>query len=75
MAFSSKVDNIVDVIFSKQLVSEFSVSDITFYEEATLIVDIILNRSQVSGISQCIKNDNFDIFIFIFFVVMLLDIV
>lgn len=73
MAFGCEVYNIVDIVLCKQLVGQLTVADVAFHEKATLVVDIILNGSQIAGIGECIKNDDLDVSIFVFLVQKVLD--
>ena len=59
MAFSGKVNYTVEFIISKEAFYQFTVAYITPYEETALIVYVIGNSSQISGIRQCIQYDNF----------------
>ena len=43
MTLRSEVDHIVDVVLRKEFVCQFAVSDVAFDEEATLVVDVVLD--------------------------------
>ena len=73
MAFGCKIHNIVDVVLGKQFVGELSVSYVAAYEEATLVVDVVLYGAEVSCVSQKIEYNNLYILVFVFFVKQVLD--
>lgn len=49
MALCGKVDDIVNVVLSKELVSKLAVADVSLYKEATLVVNVILNGTEVAA--------------------------
>ena len=73
MAFCGKVYDIVDVVFGKQSVSEFSVPYVSADEEATLVVDVVFNCAEVSGVGQKVEHNDFDVLIFVLSVKQVLD--
>src|SRR5574344_2127837 len=68
MALGSKIHNIVDVVCSKQFVGKFPVPDVTMNKETAFIINIILDSSEITSISQSIEDDDFNVFILILFI-------
>ena len=52
MTFGCKVYNIVYIVFSKELICEFAVSDVAFYKKATLVIDIVFYSTKISSIGN-----------------------
>ena len=65
MTFCSKVYEIVNVIFSKELINKLTVTDVTLYKDATLVINIILDSTEVTSIGKCIEDNNLNFFIYI----------
>ena len=63
MTFCSKVYEIVNVIFSKEFVGKFTITNITLYKDATLVINIILDSTEVTSIGKRIEDNNLNIFI------------
>ena len=75
MALCSEIDKIVDVVFCKQTVNEFTVTDVSLHEEAPLIVNIVFDGSEVACIGEGIEDDYLDVVIQIFLMKQVLDVV
>ena len=57
MTLGSEVHHVVDVVLRKQFISQLAVADISLDKEATLVVDVVLDGTKVSGIGQCVEDD------------------
>ena len=66
MTFCSKVDHIIDVVFGKQFVSQFAVTNISLDEKATLVVDIVLDGAKIPCVGERVEDNDFDVFVLIF---------
>ena len=75
MALCGEIDKIVDVVFRKQTVNEFTVTDVSLHEEAPLIVNIVFDGSEVACIGEGIEDDYLDVVIQIFLMKQVLDVV
>ena len=73
MTLSCKVNNIINIVLSKQFIRQLAVAYITLYKEATLVVDVVLDGTKVSGIGQCVEDNHLDVFVHILFVEQILD--
>ena len=56
MAFSSKIHYIVKLVLTKKAVGQFTIANVTFHKKATFVINVVGNRSKISGISQCIEH-------------------
>ena len=73
MALSGEVHHKVDVVVGKQALGELPVADVTFHEDAPLVVDVVLDRAEIAGIGERVEHDQPDILIFVLFVKQVLD--
>ena len=64
MAFSSKIHYIVKLVLTKKAVGQFTIANVTFHKKATFVINVVGNRSKISGISQCIEHYHLDITVF-----------
>ena len=64
MALGSEIHDIIKLILAKQTVSQLTVTNITFKKNATVIIYIICNSSQITGIRQRIEYYHTDIIVF-----------
>lgn len=64
MAFGSKVDDVIRVIFGDQVSDKSLIADITLDEDMAGIVLDIFQVFQVAGIGQLIQVDQADILVF-----------
>ena len=56
MAFSSKIHYIVKLVLTKKAVGQFTITNVTFHKKAPFVINVVGNRSKISGISQCIEH-------------------
>ena len=68
MTFSSEVHQIVNVVFRKKAIGKLAVTNVTLDKNATLVVDIIFQRSKVSGIGERIEHHHAHVIVFILFI-------
>ena len=73
MTFCCKIHYVVNVVLGKELVGKSTVADVTTHEEATLVVDIVLDGSEIAGIRQQVENNYLYILILILSVKEILD--
>ena len=73
MALCREVDDIVDIVLSKELVDELTVANVAFDEEAPLVINIILDRTKIACISERVEDDDLDILIRILFMQEILN--
>ena len=64
MAFRREIDDVVKLVFGKQLVGQIAVAYIPLYKETTFVVYVAGDSPQISGVSQRIQNDQFDVIVF-----------
>ena len=58
MRFCRKVNDHIELFFSKQLINEFPIPDITFHKFEIRLIHNRFECFQISGISQKIQDDN-----------------
>jgi len=73
MTLGCEIDHIVNVVLCKELVNQLPVTDVTFDKEAAFIVDVVLDGTEITSVSQGIKNDDLDVVVHILFVEQILD--
>ena len=73
VALSREVDHEVDVVVSEEAVHELAVAYVALHEEATLVVDVVLDGAQVAGVSQGVDNDDLNVVVDVFLVQQVLD--
>ena len=64
VALSSKVHYVIEFILGKQFVGKHAVADVTFYKEATFVVNVIGNGAQIACVGQGIQYHHFNIIMF-----------
>ena len=64
MAFRRKINDIIELVFGKESVRQRTITDITFYKLATFPVNVLGNRSEITGVGQQIQN--YDLYFRIF---------
>ena len=74
MTLCGEVHHIVDVVLCKQSVSKFAVTNVTTHKGTAFVVYIILYSSEVTCVSQQVKNDNLYLLILILTIEKILDI-
>ena len=57
VALSCKIDDDVELVFRKQAVNKFPISNIALDKEAAFVVDVRSNRSKISGIREQVESD------------------
>ena len=61
MALGGKVNDIVHVKLPHDALNQFAVAHVTTHEGDIRPLYFLLDRSQVTGIGQCIKDDDLDV--------------
>ena len=51
MTFGSEVHKIVDIVFSKQLINQFSVAYVAFHKDASFVVYVFFNCTKIASVS------------------------
>ena len=75
MTFGGKVNHIIDVVVSKKTVNQVAVAYITTNKHTTLIVDVVLNCSQIACVCKQVEHNNLDVFVLILLFQEVLDVV
>ena len=69
MTLGGKVNHEVDVVFRKELFDELAVADVSLHENTAFTVDIVFNRTEISGVGQGIEHH--DLHVFIVFILLM----
>ena len=75
MALGGKVHHIVDVVPGKEAVGQFAVAYVPLHEQAAAVVDVVLDGAEIAGVGECIENDHLDVFVPVFLVKQVFDVV
>ena len=75
MALGGKVHHIVDVVPGKEAVGQFAVAYVPLHEQAAAVVDVVLDGAEIAGVGECVENDHLDVFVPVFLVKQVFDVV
>ena len=64
VTLGGKVHHVIEFIPGKQFVGKHAVADVTFYKEATFVVNVVGNGTQVACVGQGIQYHHFNIIMF-----------
>ena len=65
MTLGRKVYNEVGIVVFEEFVNQFAIADIASNEEASFVIDVVFDGSEVARIGQSIKHDDADVVVLV----------